>query len=304
MIGINPTVDFACKSIIGSPDHPAITLHFLNAILRGDPIIRDVEILNPIVEREFEEDKLSILDVLASDSQGRRFNVEIQRTVPAGLSQRLTYYGATQLTEQLGEGDSYVDLRPAIGICILDAVLFRQVADLHLDFRLLNQKNGLLFTDCLQIHVLQLPKYMPPTDNQVITDPIEQWAFFFRRASELTPKQLTARLPGPVFRQATGILEMIARDPHQRSLYNRRLKMEMDERARLQAALAEGLAAGEAKGLAAGEAKGTVIGRIQLLQSLMGIAETPAENLREQTLTQLAELNNELQRLFQGRGRE
>jgi flagellar biosynthesis/type III secretory pathway protein FliH len=97
---------------------------------------------------------------------------------------------------------------------------------------------------------------------------------------------------------------MIARDPHQRSLYNRRLKMEMDERARLQAALAEGLAAGEAKGLAAGEAKGTVIGRIQLLQSLMGIAETPAENLREQTLTQLAELNNELQRQFQGRGRE
>jgi predicted transposase/invertase (TIGR01784 family) len=292
MIGIIPTVDFACKSIIGSPDHPAITLHFLNAILRGDPFIRDVKILNPIIEREFDEDKLSILDVLASDSYGRRFNIEIQRSVPAGLPQRLTYYGATQLTEQLGEGDSYVDLRPAIGICILDAILFRQVADFHLDFRLMNQKNDLLFTDCLQIHLLELPKYVPPTDNRVITDPIEQWAFFFRRASELTPTQLTARLPGPVFREATGILEMIARDPHQRSLYNRRLKMEMDERARLEAAVAEGLA------------EGTIIGRIQLLQSLMGIAETPTEILREQPLTQLAELNTELQRQFQDRRRD
>jgi hypothetical protein len=32
-IGINPTVDFACKRLLGSPNHPAITLHFLNAVL-------------------------------------------------------------------------------------------------------------------------------------------------------------------------------------------------------------------------------------------------------------------------------
>ncbi len=182
-----------------------MTLHFINAILSGDPLITEVTILNPIVERAFDGDKLSILDILASDATGRRFNIEVQRALVAGLPQRLSYYAATQLVEQIGEGDSYLDLRPSISICILDAILFRSVSDLHLDFRLMNQANALILTDCFQIHLFELPKYRPPMDNTIITDPIEQWAFFFRRASQMTTDELIAKLPGPVFREATGI---------------------------------------------------------------------------------------------------
>lgn len=62
-IGIDPLIDFACKKLLGSPEHPAITLHFLNAILGGRPRITNVEILNPIIEKEFEDDKYAILDI-------------------------------------------------------------------------------------------------------------------------------------------------------------------------------------------------------------------------------------------------
>ena len=65
-----------------------------------------------IVWKEFEADKLSILDILAIDNADRRLNVEVQRTKPACLPQRLTYYSATQLVDQIGEGDSYRKLRP------------------------------------------------------------------------------------------------------------------------------------------------------------------------------------------------
>lgn len=294
MIGIDPTVDFACKAVLGSPEHPAVTLHFINAILGGDPFITNVDILNPIVEPAFEGDKLSILDILASDDLGRRFNIEVQRSLVAGLPQRLTYYTATQLVEQIGEGDSYLDLRPSINICILDAILFRNAPDLHLDFQLINQANALTLTDCLQIHLLELPKYYPPMDNELITDPIEQWAFFFRRASELTPDELTAKLPSPVFREATGILEMIARDPHQRRLYDQRLKMQMDEAARLQAATAEG----EARGRAQGQA----IGRVQLLQQLLGLQAPSPSELERKSLGDLSALEADLQRRLRERG--
>ncbi len=64
-IGIDPLVDFAGKKLLGSPDHPAITLHFLNAVLGGSPTITAVEILDPTVEKEFEEDKYAILDIRA-----------------------------------------------------------------------------------------------------------------------------------------------------------------------------------------------------------------------------------------------
>ncbi len=288
-IGINPTVDFACKKLLGSPEHPAVTLHFLNAMLGGNPQITDVTILNPIVEKEYDADKLSILDILARDAHGHRFNIEVQRTVPAGLRERLTYYAATLLVGQLGEGQSYTDLRPSIGICILDAVMFREAGDLHLDFRIFNAKHQIELTDCLQIHLLELPKYVPAGDNTSIEDPLEQWAFFFRRASDLTAEELQARLPGEVFSEATGILEMIAKDPQQRTLYEERLKMQRDEQARLQAARAEGRAEGEVRG------------RIRLLQQLLGLPESLEEEFQGRSQDELATLEAELQRRLRQR---
>ncbi len=65
-------------------------------ILRLPAPIVSVEIVNPIVWKEFEADKLSILDILAIDNADCRLNVEVQRTKSSWLPQRLTYYSATQ----------------------------------------------------------------------------------------------------------------------------------------------------------------------------------------------------------------
>ena len=80
-LGIRPTVDFAFKLMLGSPEHTAITVHFLNAVLDGSPRITRATILNPILGKEKDEDKLSILDVRAEDEFGRQFNIEMQVTV-------------------------------------------------------------------------------------------------------------------------------------------------------------------------------------------------------------------------------
>lgn len=74
-IGIDPTVDFACKRILGNTEHTAITVHFLNAVFGGAPRITHVEILNPIFEQDTADDKLAILDVKARDDQGRWLNI-------------------------------------------------------------------------------------------------------------------------------------------------------------------------------------------------------------------------------------
>jgi len=76
------------------------------------------------------------LDIKAIDRIGRRFNIEVQTTRPLGLAERLTYYAAKQLHEQLGEGDQYVDLNPSVSICMLDAVMFRHDVALQHAFQL------------------------------------------------------------------------------------------------------------------------------------------------------------------------
>jgi hypothetical protein len=106
-IGISPTVDFAFKLLLGSPEHTSVTIHFLNAVLSDQPRITHVEILNPFLGKKTDEDKLSVLDVLARDEHGRMLNIEMQTTTAADLSQRLcvlcgdSAYGATDRRKQL-----------------------------------------------------------------------------------------------------------------------------------------------------------------------------------------------------------
>ena len=126
---------------------------------------------------------------------------------------------------------------------------------------------------------------MPPSDNRVISDPIDQWLYFFRQAGQSTAKELTARLPDPVFAEATGVLEMIAKNPDERRLYNERLKMERDERARnLQA-----------------REEGELVGRIKLLQSLHGDTPATSEELLALGTDWLLTMERELQQRLRER---
>ena len=77
-IGVSPTVDFAFKVMLGNPEHTGVTIHFLNSILDDQPRITQVEILNPFLGKESDDDKLSVLDILATDEHGRLLNIETQ----------------------------------------------------------------------------------------------------------------------------------------------------------------------------------------------------------------------------------
>ncbi len=57
-LGIKPTVDFAFKKIFGSQENVRTLIGLLNAILKLQSPITDVEILNPFNYQEFADDKL------------------------------------------------------------------------------------------------------------------------------------------------------------------------------------------------------------------------------------------------------
>lgn len=289
-LGIDPKVDFAFKKLLGSREHPEITIHFLNAVLDGDPTISSVEILNPFNEKDFEDDKLSILDVKATDDQGRLLDIEMQTSLPGELGKRLIDYAAQQYVEQLREGARYVGLMPSIGISVLDGVLFPEVPDVHLDFRLRSENPALTLSDALQIRLLELPEYILPSDNEAITEPLDQWSYFFLRSQHLTLEELTSRLPDPVFAEAAKVLEMISRTPDDRALYEARLKLQRDEQSRLQAAEARG------------EARGVLIGKIQTLQSILNEPEQSSSELSTLDQEQLSTLLRSLQERMRSRG--
>jgi len=94
---IDPKVDFAFKMMLGNRDHPRITIHFLNAVMQPPQPITAVEILNPIQDRDRSDAKLAVLDVLAQDADNRRYNIEMQTTLPVGLPSQLTHTRAAEI---------------------------------------------------------------------------------------------------------------------------------------------------------------------------------------------------------------
>ena len=287
VIGIKPTVDYAFKRLLGSPEYTDITVHFINAVFAGVPRIEEVELLNPILGKETAEDKLAILDVRARDDHGRWLNIEMQTTLPAGLPQRLTYYVSSLYVSQLVDGAGYVTLRPAVSICLLDRVLFRDVSDPHLDFRLRDSRHGVLLSDDLQVHLLELPKYNPESEDLSSASPLEKWLYFFRFAADLSPQEIGQRLSDSIFQEAAGVLEMISRTPRERELYEARLKLDRDEAARLLGAREEGREEGERIG--------KLIGVIQTLQELLGDSVSSSDELRAESDESLSSLVSLLQ---------
>ena len=90
---IDPKIDCVFKALLGAEDNRALLIHFLNALLGAElpAPISAVEILNPYNEREFLDDKLSIVDVKARDERGRLYQIEIQILVHADLPARMLY---------------------------------------------------------------------------------------------------------------------------------------------------------------------------------------------------------------------
>ena len=296
-IGICPTVDFVFKLLFGNPRHSRIAIHFLNAILQHLLTVSKITFLNPIQERETEVDKLSILDILATDEHGRTFNIEMQTSVPAGMGQRLAYYTACQYADQLQKGEDYVSLRPVISICVLTEPMLRKVPELHLRFEL-RSESGVVLTEDLQIHVLQLSNLHLKEENLGNATPLQQWSFFLLRAESLTMDEINRLLPDEVFREAASVLDVVANTPEQKRFYEARLKFQRDEAARARSArdegFEEGIEKGIEKGIETGIEKGEIFGRIKTLQGLIGVVESSREELFEYSVEQLTTMLEQL----------
>ena len=292
-IGISPLVDFAFKLMLGNPQHTGVTIHFLNSIL------------NPFLEKESYDDKLSVLDILATDEHGRRLNIEMQTSLTAGLSQRLAYYVSTIYVGQLQEGTEYTELRPAISICVLSKSMFPKSSELHLDFRMRESSSRLILTDDLQIHLLQLKNLRVNVENVYHATAAERWAFFLKNADKLMYEEIDRIFPDEEFAEAAGVLEMISRTPQQQMFYDARLKFQRDEVARLRKAeedgLERGLEKGRQEGRQEGEARGLKLGRILVLQELLGIPVSRPEGLAEYDDTQLHSMAEQLQQQLRSR---
>lgn len=219
---IDPKVDFAFKMLLGNEQHKSLLIHFLNAVLADAPgiHIQTVDLLNPFNEREFESDKLSVVDVKARDNAGRWYQIEIQLLNHAGLIERILYTLCTLYHRQLEKGKAYTSLRPVIAIWILNESLFDMQGLSHLPFKLWNQEHNLLLSEDMRIDLLQLPKW---TGQQEAYDELDRWFCLFREGEEADIENLPDLLKSDEMKEAVQVLEHISESQREYFIYQQRL---------------------------------------------------------------------------------
>jgi predicted transposase/invertase (TIGR01784 family) len=244
--------------------------------------IRAIDLLNPFNPKEEANDKLSILDIKARDETGRQFNVEMQILAYRYYEKRILYYCAKLHQQQLQEGEDYLGLKPTISISFLDHVLFPQVEDYHLRFRILEQSHHFPFTLDMEFHILELPKFTKTADQ--LSSGLDIWLYFLRHAEKMDTEALPAALQAyPPALRALEELKMLSQTHVERERYEARRKAQLDYNTGLKVARLEGREEGEK------------IGIIHLCERLLKRPPTPTEHLARLSLEELSRMAADLE---------
>ena len=151
--------DAMFKRIFGDERDIEPLVAFLQAVLDLPPEdYAEVSLINPSLAREHPDSKLGILDVRVNTASGKNIDIEIQLNSVTEIRERIVYYLSRMVTDQIGNGDDYQDIKRSICILITDFALVHENRSYHNRYRLFDPRTGSEFTDLLEVNALEMPK--------------------------------------------------------------------------------------------------------------------------------------------------
>ncbi len=247
MTMLNPRVDFAFKKLFGSEENKDILIAFINAIVSEEDRVMNVALLNPYNNKEHASDKLSILDIKATDEKGRQYNIEMQITDQVYYNQRALYYWSKLYASQLQVGDDFDDLKKTISINVLNFDYFDQEPRYHNVFKVLNIVSHKSYFEDFELHFIELNKFNE--GKNAIKTTLERWITFLKKAHRYDGIPLPSELSiEPAIEKAFHSLSVLSLDKEEREIYEARLKWLRDEDATLKKAHEKGMKRGVKQG--------------------------------------------------------
>ena len=163
-----------------------------------------MEILNLYNDKEFLDDKLSVVDVKARDSGGRLYQIEIQLLSYRNLPARMVYTWCDIISQQLQSGQEYNLLKPVYSIWLLADNLLPGDDYAH-EYKL-QDRLGRTLADLGGIHLLELKKF---TAERIETEE-QRWLRFFKEGEQLDDAALPDWMDTDEMRQAMNTLKLFS----------------------------------------------------------------------------------------------
>lgn len=208
---------------------------FLKSVLRlPEEDYNEIEIIDPHLLREFDGDKLGIIDVKIRTKSRKIVHIEIQLSVTQELTNRIVFYDSKMITEQISSGNDFSVINKVISIVIMDENLITNSPKYHHRFVFYDADNAVELTDIVEIHTLELRKLPADADGTALYD----WARFIDAESEEELKMIETR--NPQVGKAVVKFRELSADERVRDTYFRREMLRRDISAQNKKARQEG----------------------------------------------------------------
>ncbi|GHU30382.1 hypothetical protein AGMMS50256_17220 [Betaproteobacteria bacterium] len=232
---LSPRNDLVFKLLFGDARDTSILTAFLKSVLDlPEEDYQEVMIVDPQLKGEMPDDKQGILDVKVKTSSGKLLDIEIQIVEHPQMRERVVFYLARMVTEQIGKGEDYQKIKRSISILITDYVQIPENQSYRNCYRLHDRKTGSEFTDLLEVNTLELPKLPQEEDGTALWE----WLGFLKARKEEELMKLAEK--NPQLKKAVSRLVELSEDDQTRLLAESREKLQRDIAAREHAAEEKG----------------------------------------------------------------
>ena len=290
---LSPKLDVVFQALFGEVGNESITKGFLETILERKIDSIDLS-RNPILRREFKDEKLGVLDIIAKLDENEICNIELQIVDKKNIIERILYYWSRLYSRQIKSGEYYKILQKAIVILITDFKLENlEELDYHSRWKIMEDKQGkkIILTQKLEIDIIELPKIIGKEKEQ---DNLLDWLYFLENPKS---ERVTEKMKeNENLKEAVKKLDNLSEDEKMQRIADLRQKAIMDEKAIYEKGLEIGIEKGIQRGMEKGIEKGIMEGsqkeKIEIAKKMLELKidkETIAEatGLTEQEIEKI-----------------
>lgn len=246
---INPYTDFGFKMLFGTEMNKELLISFINSLLSGKEVIRDLTYLNTEHLGTSEADRRAVFDVYCENERGEKILIEMQRGEQQFFKDRSLYYATFPIHEQGEKGEWDYRLKAVYVIGILNFKFDSEDDNyFHHEVQLMDVCTKQVFYDKLTFIYLEMPKFNKSEDELVTM--FDKWLFVLRNLSRLMARP--AALQDRIFTRLFEAAEIAKFTKEQYEAYEESLKMYRDWQNTIVTAEQKGMAKGMAEGIAKG----------------------------------------------------
>ena len=234
--------DIMFKAFFSRPENEKFLKDFVGAILGQNVKINKV-IHDARLEQITKEQKYGILDLDVELETGEFINLEMQLKNNKNMEKRTTFYASKKISEQVGIGKYYENLRKVIIIAILDYSFIElpeyitetvRVAEKHKEYKLNNE---------VKYYYIELEKFRKQKPD--MSKKLNQWlAFIDRERGDLLEM---AKKENKLIQKADETYNVLTGDAEIKRLAEIRLMSKLEEHSALTVAREEGMEKGRKK---------------------------------------------------------